>query len=119
MTLPIVLVVACMCLELVHRAHLEVVLQHGVFLYTRARALGGSYENSKALVREFWREAFGKKGTATIMRRSEIWEDRVSGGLRGKIHIRYPSLMNFEYDSRKGKCVKSHFEITRSCTFPF
>lgn len=112
--LPPLLFAVLLNVELVLRARQEILLQHGAFLFARARALGGSQHEARRTLGEFYRAVLGQNSFRAALESTTVTEAWKPGGLEIKLHRRYPILLAFPL----GKGMKHHFEITRVCRFP-
>lgn len=117
----LLLLAACLNLEVVRRAWYEVTLHHAAFLFARSRALGGGEERSRRLVRRFLFRALGEAKARAVGRGLRLGEDVDSLGLVSRVHYRFPAFLRFPYDAagRKPAWTKHHFEVTRRCRFRF
>ena len=86
-------------LEVSRRVKFEVLLRHSAFLAVRAKMLGKGVP--RAQVHTSGLPGFGPR----VKPRAAEW----------RYHARYPSFLTVKY----GKRVKHHFEVTRSCWFPY
>ena len=109
--LPIVLLLVVigvgMNLELVRRCRVEIFAHHLAFAFARGRALG------------LGRRPLEKEMEGFRLSRARLEESLTGEGLRIWVYHKYDTLFRFPYFHQGKAFTKRHFEVTRTCLFPF
>lgn len=97
----------CLATEMARRGQIEVALRHGVFTYSRLRAIGAPAARRRAA--DFLSRALSEEGRRAA--RPGAWTEsvRADGTYVARLHYRFPALLPFP--------GKHHFEVTARCTF--
>lgn len=98
-------------LELVRRAHVELLLHHGAFCLVRASLFSAGRPAGAA--ERFWRQALGEEKARAFSRRVDLSLEAIGEGRLARAHLKMATWLSFPY--RGG--VKRGFEVTRKCRF--
>jgi len=104
-----------MNLDLIRKTQYELLFHHASFLWVRYRALGSGEREAKKAILRFLRTALDRDGGEKIQKRLEIQTNPTEYGVEARLHYRYPLLLSFPWRGQ----TKHHFEVTKTCTFPF